>query len=87
MLAAHVPHTARRRCFIKVIAARKDDRTLPKGSPIEVTYSFDASGRIAVAAREKASGRQATIDIQRRGGLNQEQLDAYTRLANEYTVE
>ncbi|MGA2063396.1 MAG: Hsp70 family protein [Thermoguttaceae bacterium] len=60
---------------------------LPKGSPIEVTYSFDASGRIAVAAREKASGRQATIDIQRRGGLDEHQIDAYTRLANEYTVE
>jgi molecular chaperone DnaK len=62
-------------------------RGLAKGSPIEVTYAFDASGRISVAAREKASGQQATIEIQRRGGLDQQQIDAYTRLANEYTVE
>jgi molecular chaperone DnaK len=60
---------------------------LKKGSPIEVTYAFDASGRIRVAAREAATGKEAAIDIQRRGGLSQQQLDAYTRLANEYTVE
>ena len=60
---------------------------LPKGSPIEVTYAFDASGRISVAAQEKVSGRQATIEIERHGGLDQQQIDAYTRLANEYTVE
>ncbi|MGD0898856.1 MAG: Hsp70 family protein [Thermoguttaceae bacterium] len=60
---------------------------LPKGSPVEVTYAFDASGRISVSARDKASGKEATIEIQRRGGLDQRQIDAYTRLANEYTVE
>ena len=60
---------------------------LRKGSPIEVSYAFDASGRISVAAREKGSGRAATIEIERQGGLDQQQIDAYSRLANEYTVE
>jgi molecular chaperone DnaK len=60
---------------------------LAKGSPIEVTYAFDASGRIAVQAQDKTAGTQASIEIERHGGLNEEQIDAYTRLANEYTVE
>lgn len=60
---------------------------LPKGSPIEVTYSFDASGRIAVTARDKTGGKEASISIQRRGGLDEEQVDAYTQLAADYQVE
>jgi molecular chaperone DnaK len=60
---------------------------LPKGSPVEVTYAFDASGRIRVQAEDKTSGKQATIEIERRGGLNEKQIDAYTRLASEYTIE
>ncbi|MDZ7617515.1 MAG: Hsp70 family protein, partial [Patescibacteria group bacterium] len=60
---------------------------LPKGSPIEVTYAFDASGRIRVAARDVTGGKQATIEIERRGGLNESQVDAYAELANDYNVE
>jgi len=60
---------------------------LPKGSPIEVTYAFDASGRIRVAAQDKTGGKQATIEIQRRSGLSESEIDAYTKLANEYMVE
>ncbi len=60
---------------------------LKKGSPIEVTYSFDASGRITVEARETTAGKQATIEIERRGGLNDAEIDAYARLANDYLVE
>ncbi len=60
---------------------------LPKGSPIEVTYAFDASGRIRVAARDVAGGRQATIEIERHGGLDESQVDAYTKLALDYNVE
>ncbi len=60
---------------------------LPKGSPIEVTYAFDASGRIVVAAREVSGGNEATIEIERRGGLNERQVDTYTKLAQKYTVE
>jgi len=60
---------------------------LKKGSPVCVTYAFDASGRIRVAARDETNGKEAAIEIERRGGLSQEQIDAFTRLANEYMVE
>jgi molecular chaperone DnaK len=60
---------------------------LPKGSPVEVTYAFDESGRITVRACDVTSGGQATIEIQRRGGLSDAQVDAYTKLANEYLVD
>jgi molecular chaperone DnaK len=60
---------------------------LPVKSPIEVTYSFDKSGRVLVRARDKTGGREATIEIERRGGLNEQQIDAFTRLASEYKVE
>ncbi len=60
---------------------------LPKGSPIDVTYAFDAFGRITVKAQDKTGGKEASIDIQRHGGLDEQQLDAYTALANNYLVE
>ena len=44
---------------------------LPKGSPIEVTYAFDAAGRISVRAKDKTGGKEAAIEIERRGGLNE----------------
>ncbi len=60
---------------------------LPAGSPVEVTYAFDASGRIIVRAKEEAGGNETAINIERRGGLSSAQVDAYTRLASEYHVE
>ncbi len=60
---------------------------LLKGSPIEVVYSFDASGRITVEAYDKTGGRQAKIEIERRSGLSEAQIDAYAKLASEYTIE
>jgi len=60
---------------------------LPINAPIEVTYSFDRAGRIRVRAKDKTGGREATIDIERRGGLNDTQIDSFTELANEYKVE
>ncbi len=60
---------------------------LPAGSPITVTYAFDEAGRITVRAREDTSGAETGIEIQRRGGLSEDQIDVYTRLANEYLVE
>src|SRR3569623_3311097 len=59
---------------------------LPKGSPVEVTYRFDSDGRVRVRARDKTGGREAAIDIQRRGGLNDTQVDSYTALASQYLV-
>jgi molecular chaperone DnaK len=60
---------------------------LKKGSPVHVTYAFDASGRIAVAAQDQTTGKQAHIEIERRGGLSEQQIDAFTKLASEYVVE
>jgi molecular chaperone DnaK len=60
---------------------------LPKGSPVEVTYAFDKNGRVRVSAREKTSGQEAAIEIERRGGLDEARIDAYTRLAKEYSVK
>ncbi len=58
-----------------------------KGSPIEVSYAFDESGRVRVHARDVNSGKDATIEIERRGGLSDDQVDSYGRLAQDYNVE
>ncbi len=60
---------------------------LPKGSPIEVTYAYDQAGRVTVKAKDVTSGREASIEIERRGGLSDKQVDAFTALATEYRVE
>lgn len=62
-------------------------KDLPKGSPIEVTYAFDKSGRIRVEARDKTGGVEAAIEIERRGGLDDAQVDALTTLAGDYKVD
>ena len=60
---------------------------LKKGTPVDVTYSFDKNGRISVSAREKTSGQAAEIDIERRGTLSDQQVETFTKLASEYKVE
>jgi molecular chaperone DnaK len=60
---------------------------LPQGSPIEVTYAFDSAGRITVNAKDKTGGAEATTTIERRGGLDEQQIDRYTTLAEQYKVE
>ncbi len=60
---------------------------LPKGSPVDVTYAFDKNGRISVTAREKSGGKEAVIDIERRGSLDDRQIEGFLKLASEYTVE
>ena len=60
---------------------------LPKGAPIEVVYAFDASGRVRVSAQDKTGGKQAAIEIERKGGLNDKQLDAFSVLADSYQVD
>jgi len=60
---------------------------LPKGSPIEVAYAFDSSGRITVNAQDTTGGNEAAIEIERHGGLTEQQIAAYTNLANDYQVD
>ncbi|MBT6492982.1 MAG: Hsp70 family protein [Planctomycetaceae bacterium] len=60
---------------------------LPSGSPVELTYSYDASGRIHATAIEKSSGKQAETEIVRDSGLDGTGLDAYQSLAKGYSIE
>lgn len=60
---------------------------LPKGSPIEVTYAFGTDGRIRVTACEKNGGKEATINIERKGSLSATQIEKFEALAGEYRVE
>ncbi len=60
---------------------------LPKGSAIEVTYAFDEAGRITVKACETTGGKEAKIEIERRGGLDEGQIDSFTKLASDYKVD
>jgi molecular chaperone DnaK len=60
---------------------------LTKGSPVEVTYEFTTGGRIAVHAIDKTHGKEAKIDIERRGALTDEQVDVFAQLAADYKVE
>lgn len=60
---------------------------LPKGSPIEVLYAFDSSGRVRVKALDKTGGKEAAIEITRKGSLSEQQIDDLTVLAGQYTVE
>jgi molecular chaperone DnaK len=41
---------------------------LPKGSPVEVTFTYDNSGRLHVEAMEVTSGKWASVAIERRAG-------------------
>lgn len=61
---------------------------LPKGSPIEITYSYDASGRISATAKELTGNNAASAEIVRDGGMNEGQIvDALEVLQQEYDVE
>lgn len=60
---------------------------LPAGSPVEVTYSYDANGRVSIAAREMNSGKAASTEITRASGLSDQNVNAMEQLASDYRVE
>jgi molecular chaperone DnaK len=60
---------------------------LPINSPVEVTYSYDANGRIHAEAKELTGNRKANTEIVRDMGLNESSVDAFENLAREYKVE
>lgn len=60
---------------------------LPAGSPVEVSYSYDANRRIVVTARELTGNAEASVDIHWEGMLEQSTVDAFQTLATEYIVE
>ena len=60
---------------------------LPAGSPVELTFCFDAQGRIHASARELTGNVMATTEIVRDQGLTDGGLEAFRTLASEYHVE
>ena len=59
---------------------------LPAGSPVEVTYSYDSSGRIHCTAMELTSKKVASTEIIR-AGLQSKDIDIFEVLAKDYQVE
>lgn len=60
---------------------------LPKGSPVEVTYSYRSDGRIEVHAKELTGNKEASTQIVRDSGLDDEGVEAFKLLAQAYQVE
>jgi len=60
---------------------------LPKGSPVEVTYRYDANGRIHASARELTGNNESATEIVRDSGLDKEGVDRFEVLAKDYLVE
>ena len=61
---------------------------LPKGSPVEVTYRYDAAGRIHVSAKELTGNKEAATEIVRQNeSSSEENIDVMTALATGYEVE
>jgi len=52
----------------------------PRGMPqIEVTFDINADGIVAVAAKDKGTGREQKITIQASGGLSDDEIDQMVR--------
>jgi molecular chaperone DnaK len=61
--------------------------SLAAGSPVEVSYRYDANGRFNASARELTTNKEATIEIVRGSGLDDHGLEAFRALAQDYYVE
>jgi molecular chaperone DnaK len=57
---------------------------LPKGSPVELTYEYDANQVLEVAVR--ASGNTASVSIERKTGLSPSELERATRALEGLTI-
>ncbi len=60
---------------------------LPQGTPVEVTFHYDKSGRIHVQAMETTTHIRAEAFIDRDSGFDQLSIDALTKAVSELTVE
>ena len=60
---------------------------LAVGSPVEVSYSYDARGHIHVSVCELTGNNEASLEIAWDGGLDDTALQVLRKLAQEYTVE
>ncbi|MDZ7799347.1 MAG: molecular chaperone DnaK [Trueperaceae bacterium] len=61
---------------------------MPAGMPqIEITYDIDANGVLNVSAREKSSGKEASITIQNTTTLSDDEVDQMVKDAEEHADE
>ena len=59
-------------CLVKL------PQDLPGSSPIQISFSYDESGRIGVHALDMTQGREAKTEIIRQTGMSNEQIDRAT---------
>jgi molecular chaperone DnaK len=60
----------------------------PRGMPqIEVTFDIDANGILHVGAKDKATGKQQTIQVKANSGLSDEEVDKMVRDAEAHAEE
>ena len=59
---------------------------LPRGSPVEVTFRYDRSGRLEAHAVHTASGKWAEATIERRQGLSREMIQINRELLGKLVV-
>jgi molecular chaperone DnaK len=60
---------------------------LPKGSPVEIIYTYDERGHIHVSLKEVTGNNQCVVEIAWSHGLDETAIDALTELAADYRVE
>ena len=66
---------------------RQLPKGLPKGAPVEVSFRYDASGRIHVKAIELTSRISADVQLERTSGFAQEDLNKMKDAVSEINVE
>jgi len=60
----------------------------PRGIPqVEVTFDIDANGILHVAAKDKSTGKEQSIRIERTGSLNKEEIDRMVKDAEAHAEE
>ena len=60
----------------------------PRGLPqIEVTFDIDANGILHVSARDKGTGKEQSIRIERTGSLSQDEIDKMVKEAEAHAEE
>jgi molecular chaperone DnaK len=66
----------------------EDIPAAPRGMPqIEVTFDIDANGILHVSAKDKATGKQQTIQVKANSGLSDEEVDKMVRDAEAHAEE
>ena len=62
-------------------------KDLPKGSPIEVMFTYNTRGRVLVRAVDHTSGASAESDLQHETGLSDNELVSLKNELNGMTIE